>query len=376
MENLSHSLTGLALAKTQLGERIPFGVATLVVAANLPDLDILVSLEGPLHYLHYHRGITHSLIGTVVMGLVLGIVVFMTRRFSRVPGARFIDCLWITQLGALTHPLLDYTNSYGLRPFLPFSEARYFGDLVFIVDPYLWLILGSTTFLASRWGRWGRTFWMVGLGAVLAVTLLFLTTVPSLLVYLVILLVGLGVTIWVRLRYGVLGPGTARAGLALMVGYWLLLGGLHQLALRHAGVWAGEFAARDTSALAALPRPADPIRWDIFLESRHQLHTATIDSLNGRIENHIGIDHNRDSPEVKAALETCPGRVLAHFGRFVRYQVEETDSGRDVIFRDLRFGRGNGSGFGTYRIRLKSDLSGLRSTEPCPDPESYLPSHP
>jgi inner membrane protein len=40
-----------------------------------------------------------------------------------------------------THPALDYTNSYGLRPFLPFSGTWYYGDILFIIDPYIDAVL-------------------------------------------------------------------------------------------------------------------------------------------------------------------------------------------------------------------------------------------
>ena len=33
-----------------------------------------------------------------------------------------------------THPILDYANNYGLRPFLPFDGAWYYGDVLFIFD--------------------------------------------------------------------------------------------------------------------------------------------------------------------------------------------------------------------------------------------------
>ena len=46
-------------------------------------------------------------------------------------------------LGGLGHTLMDFTNTYGVRPFLPFSRQWFYGDLVFIVDPWIWLILGS-----------------------------------------------------------------------------------------------------------------------------------------------------------------------------------------------------------------------------------------
>ena len=40
-------------------------------------------------------------------------------------------------MGTGSHLLLDFTNAYGVRPFLPFSGRWYAWDIMFIFDPLL-----------------------------------------------------------------------------------------------------------------------------------------------------------------------------------------------------------------------------------------------
>ena len=42
MDNLCHTLVGAALAEAGLKRRSPYGTATLLISANLPDVDALV----------------------------------------------------------------------------------------------------------------------------------------------------------------------------------------------------------------------------------------------------------------------------------------------------------------------------------------------
>ena len=55
--------------------------------------------------------------------------------------------LGLSYLAVATHPTLDWLNTYGMRWWMPFSETWYYGDSVFIIDPWLWLLLGGAVFL-------------------------------------------------------------------------------------------------------------------------------------------------------------------------------------------------------------------------------------
>ncbi len=46
MDNLTHSLVGLALAESGLRRRTALATATLVIGANVPDIDALIYLVG------------------------------------------------------------------------------------------------------------------------------------------------------------------------------------------------------------------------------------------------------------------------------------------------------------------------------------------
>jgi inner membrane protein len=71
-------------------------------------------------------------------------------------GGLFLACF----LGVLSHPALDFLNTYGVRLLEPFSHQWFYGDTLFIVDPWIWimLILGlEFSWRAERLGRnWER----------------------------------------------------------------------------------------------------------------------------------------------------------------------------------------------------------------------------
>lgn len=157
MDNVTHSLAGLLLAETMARLRARHANAersaglgavaavSSVVAANLPDADLLYSGLGGdrLGYMLHHRGHTH----TVVMAILGAILVWaatslVCRWRSRAPTSR-ADLRWLFALllaGTLSHLVLDWTNSYGVHPFWPVDDRWRYGDAVFIVEPWLWVV--------------------------------------------------------------------------------------------------------------------------------------------------------------------------------------------------------------------------------------------
>ena len=61
-------------------------------------------------------------------------------------------------LGAGSHLFLDWWNGYGVRPFYPWDKSWYYGDLVLVVDPWVWLTLGGAVVCGTR--RFGRAKWL------------------------------------------------------------------------------------------------------------------------------------------------------------------------------------------------------------------------
>ncbi|HCY18703.1 MAG TPA: metal-dependent hydrolase, partial [Deltaproteobacteria bacterium] len=62
MDPITHSLSGAILSRTGFYQRLG-RIATIIfiIAAMIPDIDhFSLRLAGPLAYLKYHRGFTHS----------------------------------------------------------------------------------------------------------------------------------------------------------------------------------------------------------------------------------------------------------------------------------------------------------------------------
>src|SRR5581483_5540369 len=130
MDNVTHSLTGLALARAGLNRLCPRATLLLILSANAPDSDIVAAPEGALRYLQVHRGYSHSLLCLPLMALVPVLLVAGIYR-QKLPWAR----AWgLCCIGVASHLLLDWTNSYGVRLLLPFSSDWFHLDLNGLYD--------------------------------------------------------------------------------------------------------------------------------------------------------------------------------------------------------------------------------------------------
>src|SRR5262249_5058686 len=147
----THTLAGLALARTGLDRRSPYPLWTAAIAANLPDIDIVYAFDSTTAYLEHHRGISHALVSLPVLSLALAVVMYYFSRLRGKPHVPLMNFFVVAIAAMATHPLLDLANNYGIRLFLPFSRAWSYGDTLFIIDPYLDLILLAAVIATYRW---------------------------------------------------------------------------------------------------------------------------------------------------------------------------------------------------------------------------------
>ena len=162
-------MAGAVLARAGLDRRgtLPLAGGTLMLAANAPDIDVFVLFLGSYAGLALRRGWTHGPIALVLLPLVVTAVMLAWDRFVRRRGVRAASLapmtagatLLIAFIGVLSHPLLDWLNTYGVRLMMPFSSKWFYGDAVFIIDPWLWLLLGVALF---PWRRTRRRVQIVG----------------------------------------------------------------------------------------------------------------------------------------------------------------------------------------------------------------------
>jgi inner membrane protein len=176
MDNFTHSLTGWALGQAGLKTTTRKGLAALILAANMPDIDVFFG-GFPWEPLETHRGVTHSVVGVIAMPPILFALLLLLDRWQVACGQVFKSGLamhkgWLLALcylGAITHPLLDLQTTYAVQLFSPVSGLWYHADSLFIIDVWIWSALS----LAIAWSRKaqaeGRNWRTVPQGAIAAV---------------------------------------------------------------------------------------------------------------------------------------------------------------------------------------------------------------
>ncbi|HKO36518.1 MAG TPA: metal-dependent hydrolase [Pyrinomonadaceae bacterium] len=368
MDPFTHTLVGLTAAKAGLERLSPLATAVCMLAANSPDSDVVVGfVSDRWDYLHHHRGITHSIVGVIVLAFILPAIMWLGERIvARLrrtqPRTRFRGLLLASLIATATHPLMDWTNNYGVRPFLPWSNRWFYGDLVFIVDPLILLLAGGAAFLATKLGKWKMVVW-----AVLAIAFVSLSFIvdarrdPSLanIAYArAILLVGIVSLILVRVFGWIRGRErvVAIAALFLIVLYWVGLSAEQSFASHQARSTATEIAAQRGEAvvrLATMPTLANPTRWLCVTETDRAIYRFPVEVgfprattvVDGYQNNAVDAIERFEKPTGRTAeladvaAEDRRAKILLNFARFPisRVQDENCLSQTIVQIADLRY---------------------------------------
>ena len=157
-------MAGWALGQAGLKSTTRKGLAALILAANMPDIDVFFG-NAPWDPLAIHRGFTHGLVGgVVVMPPILACLLWLLDRWQVGRGTEFKSGLpmrfgWLVllcYLGALTHPLLDLLTTYSVQLLSPFSDLWYHADGLFIIDIWVWLVLAIAIGISKRREQHGR----------------------------------------------------------------------------------------------------------------------------------------------------------------------------------------------------------------------------
>ncbi len=304
MDNLTHSLVGLFLARAGLKRFTPRGTAIMVLAANAPDLDTVCWFGGPMSYIHWHRNITHSLLAWPVMALLTVVIVRLAGRKQ----VKWLPAFLIAMVGVASHLVLDLTNVYGVRLLLPFSGHWFHWDLTPVIDLTIWAIL----------------------------------------------LLAIGATFLGRLVGSEIGESRKGSGGGWAIAALLLLAGYdygrsifhdHAVARMDSRVFHGAAPLRT----GAFP-DANPLRWTGIAELSDAYVEVPID-LRGTIHpdlDELTFKKAPQTPAVTAAMETAP---FQSFLEFVQYPIWVTEPSPDrehatrVSLVDLRFGTPYAPGF-------------------------------
>jgi inner membrane protein len=180
VDNITHALVGAAIAECALPRESSrrtrvAAMCTGIVAANAPDVDLFYTaiIDEPLGYLLHHRGHSHTWPGLAALGLLIwsGLRLLPSTKAS----IRDARPRWMVLVSAAlaSHLLMDAANSYGTHFFYPFSSRWFYGDAVFVLEPWLWAILGAAAALnATRiWRLLAVCLTVLPIGALAAIGL-------------------------------------------------------------------------------------------------------------------------------------------------------------------------------------------------------------
>ena len=89
MDPVCHTLVGAVLGSTGLERKTRFGRVTLILGANLPDVDVISYGWGETVALGFRRGVTHGipallilpvlLAGAMLLSLTMGVLPMVSR---------------------------------------------------------------------------------------------------------------------------------------------------------------------------------------------------------------------------------------------------------------------------------------------------------
>jgi inner membrane protein len=349
VDPVTHSLTGAVLSKAGLNRTTPLATATLVLAANAPDIDVVAALQGGFASLAHRRGLTHGPLALLLLPVVVtaGVLLYdrlWRRRRADVAPALPLPILALAVLGVLTHPPLDWMNTYGIRLLMPFSERWFYGDALFIVDPWIWLVLALPV-VGLAAGRRGRAGWIVlGIGATLLVLMAPGVPIAARAVW----VAGVATLVWRTARAwrggggagrgAARGMGTARAAVAVTVLYIAAMVGAGRLA-RDEVTRTAAGAGLDVRDVMVGPAPANPFAGDIVVEEPGAYRTGRFDWLaDPRVTwDPDPIPRIETDAVVLATLRLREVRDYLRWSRYPYVDVSETAEGHVVRFRDARY---------------------------------------
>ena len=326
------------MGRAGLNRKTALATATLTLAAEAPDLDVLSRFGGSAFGLNHHRGFTHSFLGVpLVAAAVVGFVYLIWRMRRRKTHNPDLPPRWgllfaFACLAGLSHILLDFTNNYGVRPFWPFSERWISWDIVFVLEPVLLVILT--------------------LG--LSVPALFSLINDE---------IGSGNPAR-RVPRGRLAATLALLGVFV---YWGLRDYEHRRAV--AALEARNYRGADAIRVSAYPYWVNPFRWHGVVETPTFFATMDVDSLAPEVDprEEMQVRYKPEETAVTlAAKKSYLGRVYLSWAQYPITETEElasasVDNTRPayvVRFRDLRYdypGRTGRATLGAF-VLLTRDL--------------------
>ena len=135
MDSLTQIVLGAAVGEAAIGKKVGNkAILWGAIGGTIPDLDVIGrSFLHPVDAMHFHRGMTHSIVFDLVMAPILGWLVYQIHK--RKGEASWWDWTWLMFLALFTHPLLDCFTTWGTQLLWPFTDKAIAWQTIFVVDP-------------------------------------------------------------------------------------------------------------------------------------------------------------------------------------------------------------------------------------------------
>jgi inner membrane protein len=394
MDNVTHTFAGLVLAESAVRLRArrtgaepsarfrAVAAISSIVAANLPDADLFYTGVGGdrLMYMLHHRGHTHTVVAAILGAVMLWGISRAVLRWRARESPTTQDGRWLLALlmvSTLSHIALDWTNSYGVHPFWPFDDGWRYGDAVFIVEPWFWVV-SAPMLIAASTNRAARISLSIVLLAGLALAWrVDLVAKPAAAVLTV------GALLFVALSR-VLRPDTR--AVAMITG-WIAV----TLVMATGSALSRRTTTRATRAadpaaaivdVVVTPLPANPVCTSVItvelVGGTYRVATARVSAApslvaasrcgtrsgagpmfeTSRRPSTRAIDWESEwtasqQELVALARESCPALAAL---RFIRVPSWRAINDSIVMLGDVRYGGGSGTGFSDVRVPGRSPV--------------------
>lgn len=297
----------MALSRAGLNKRTALATSTLVIANNLPDIDVGVFATSTLA-MSFRRGWTHGVLAQLTLPIALTGAMLVYDRFrangprgQRANGdshevVRPGQLLLLSYLGVFLHVFMDFCNSYGVRLLMPFSDRWFYGDALYIVDPWLYLALGLGWWMAKT------------------------------------------------------NPRPARIGVTIAAIYVMTMLASNVVARREVASGLVRAGRGAESKFMVTPVIVNPFKREVIVDvgDRYEKGNLWFDPLPHFRPAGFGIAKGLDQPEVQPALQLPRARAFLRWSRFPFVQVDPAGA---VWINDYRYANAGPYGWSAQQLR-------------------------
>jgi inner membrane protein len=300
MEPLTHALTSIALGRSGLNKVTPAATPMLLASGLMADADWLTRLGSAATFLHGHRTITHSLVGTLAITATVATASWLAGRKHPKFAVDIFPALLICAAGAGAHLFLDLLNGYGVKLLWPFRQSWYGWDLAYPVDLWILFLLLAALLLPELF----------------RLVLEEIGSKPK--------------------RHG--RQRGAIIGLAFVALFIVVRAFVHQRAVTLLD--SRTYRAQTPLQVAAFPTPSNPMLWSCVVETDNAVFHLEVPLGPGReFDPELAESHFKPeaSPALNNAIASPAAIAFLSFARFPLANVQPEGDGFRVRIRDLRF---------------------------------------